>query len=254
MQTFGLTFEHNRQSIRILTCLEKKYANHAGLNLTFDLLNGLTKHQSLFDQAELKISDYPSLEAQLVNLADEIAYTNHDLDDGLRANLLQRTDLTELKLWQTAQAAVTKKLSGEAWNHRVVSNLINLLVTDLLRTTNQNLKKFKITSLAEVKKISQPLVEFSKETRQALDSVHRFLKNNFYANPLIQRRAQRGLDLISKIFRHLMAHPELLPPNAYFKDYCLAQVVADFVAGMTDSYAAKIADSFSLRTKIFLFD
>ena len=243
LQPFGEGFEHNRQSRRILTTLEKKYPDFDGLNVSLELLDGLHKHQSSYDQLEEKFQTSPSLEAQLVNLADEIAYTNHDIDDGLRAGIFAREDLAGFALWQEALKKVDTKLPVEAFHHRAVSAVIELLTTDLLLTTEKNLQTNSITTLAEVKAFSKPLVRFSSETHQSLAQLRQFLFANFYNSETVAELSNQGAATIQKIFAALIANPKLLPIEFALrleKD-SLHQVCADFLAGMTDNYANEFA-------------
>lgn len=236
---YGLTFEHNQQSMRLMTQLEKKYVNFSGLNLTSAVLNGLAKHKSPFDQTDLTLTKLPSLEAQIVNLADEIAYLNHDLDDGLRAKIFDHQDLAQLNLWCAAKAQVNRNLSLEAWNHRVVSSLINLLVTDLLQTTSDNLQKFQITTLAEIQKLTHPLATFSQALQKDLTVLRSFLKNNFYANQAVDQHSQRGRVIIQQIFEFLKKRPDSIPKQFLIEHSAdpKIQIITDFIAGMTDKYA-----------------
>ncbi|MFA5351895.1 MAG: deoxyguanosinetriphosphate triphosphohydrolase [Candidatus Gracilibacteria bacterium] len=237
--TYGEGFEHNRQSRRILTTLEKKYPDFDGLNVSLELLDGLHKHQSSYDQREEKFQTSPSLEAQLVNLADEIAYTNHDIDDGLRSGIFAREDLSKFALWQQALKKVDAKLPTEAFHHRAVSAVIALLTTDLLLTTEANLEANKITSLQQVKDFQKPLAQFSPLMQQNLAELRGFLFTNFYNSETVAELSNQGAETIQCIFEALITNPKLLPIEFALrleKD-SLHQVCADFLAGMTDNYA-----------------
>ncbi|MFH0834224.1 MAG: dNTP triphosphohydrolase, partial [Patescibacteria group bacterium] len=237
IQKFGQSFEHNRQSRRILQILEKKYPDFAGLNLTFDLLDGLAKHSTIYDLAE-KSDSQPSVEAQIVNLADEIAYTNHDLEDGLRAKIFTRADLKNLQLWQKALQKVDAKLAAEPFIHRAVSAIIDLLDRDLLENSAQNLVKNQIDSLPKVQNFGRPLVEFSPQIQTELGELRDFLKKNFYLSPSVEKLSKKGADTLEKIFTAILGNQKLLP--AEFAKRLQSDppeiVVADFVAGMTDNF------------------
>lgn len=239
LQPFGARFEHNRQSRRILTTLEKKYIDFSGLNMTSDLLDGLAKHQSLYDQKDEKFDQQPSLEAQIVNLADEIAYTNHDLDDGLRAGILQRDDLKNLEIWQAAISEVDPKLPKEAFDHRASSAVIAILTTDLLKQVEKNITENKIDSLQKVQSFARPLAEFSEKTSSALFELGKFLKKNFYLNKTVSELSDRGVGILEKVFQKIIQKPNLLTEefSARLDLDPLHIVAADFVAGMTDNYA-----------------
>ncbi len=238
LQKFGESFEHNRQSRRILTTLEKKYVGFDGLNLTSDLLDGLAKHSTPYDSPS---SDgrQPSVEAQIVNLADEIAYVNHDLDDGLRGKIFMRESLKNLKLWRMAIEKVDTNLPNEAFNHRAVSAIIDLLTTDLLRETSKNLEENKIKNLDEIKNFRQALVSFSPSTQKDLEELREFLHAKFYLHPEVKKLSEQGADLLEKLFASIFKKPELLPSEftERLKTDSREIVVADFVAGMTDDFA-----------------
>ncbi|MFH1546007.1 MAG: dGTP triphosphohydrolase [Patescibacteria group bacterium] len=238
LQKFNSGFEHNRQSRRILTTLEKKYVGFDGLNLTFDLLDGLAKHSTPYDFAE-NSNEQPSLEAQIVNLADEIAYTNHDLDDGLRGKIFTRADLKNLKMWGAAIKKVDSNLPDEAFSHRAVSAIIDLLTTDLLWETSKNLEENKIKSLNEIKNFHEILVSFSPSTQKDLEELREFLRAKFYLHPEVKKLSERGADMLEKLFTSIFKKPELLPAEftAKLKIDSREIVVADFVAGMTDDFA-----------------
>jgi dGTPase len=242
MQGFDKSFEHNIQSRRILTTLEKKYVGSEGLNVTLDLLDGLAKHATPYDRSEVS-EQQPSLEAQIVNLADEIAYTNHDIDDGLRAGIFKKADLTNLTLWQQAIGKVDSKLPNDAFNHRAVSALIELLTTDLLQETSQKLETNKIKSLDEVKNFHEALVSFSTEVQNGLEELRKFLREDFYFAPKVKKLSDQGADILEQIFQSIYEKPELLPQEFVLrleKD-TKENVVADFVAGMTDDFAIEFA-------------
>ncbi len=239
LQKFGKSFEHNRQSRRILTTLEKKYVGFEGLNITLDLLDGLAKHQSIFDNPNEKHEQQPSIEAQIVNLADEIAYTNHDLDDGLRAVIFSREDLKNLTLWEKAVIKVDANLPNEAFNHRAVSAIIDLLTTDLLLETSRKLEENGIKSLEEIRNFGETIVSFSSEIQSGLEELREFLGERFYRHPEVQKLSEKGANILEKLFTSIYEHPDLLPPEftAKLKTDEKEVVVADFVAGMSDVFA-----------------
>jgi len=244
LQKFDASFEHNRQSRRILTTLEKKYSEFNGLNPTRELLDGLAKHQTIFDNVAEKFVQQPSLEAQIVNLADEIAYTNHDIDDGLRAKIFSREDLQNLKLWSDSTTNIDSHLSEEAWNHRAVSALIATLTTDLLFTTEKKIQKNRINSLKEVQNFIYPLAEFSTEIQEDLAVVRDFLREKFYFVPVVKKFSARGVEKIEWIFNAVIKQPKLLPVEFLVRAQKdpLHIVIADFIAGMTDDFAENFYD------------
>ena len=238
MQKFGKGFEHNLQSQRILTTLEKKYPDFEGLNITHDLLDGLAKHSTPYDSASSR-EKQPSLEAQIVNLADEIAYTNHDLDDGLRGEIFTCEDLKDLSLWKKSAQKVDSQLPNEAFNHRVSSGVIDLLTCDLLHASSKKLEANKIQNLEQVRNFKEVLISFSQATKEELKELQAFLRERFYLHPDVKKLSEDGGDVLEKIFISILANPKLLPKEfeAKLKKDAIEDVVADFVAGMTDDFA-----------------
>jgi len=239
VQPFDMTFEHNQQSRRILTDLEKKYPDFRGLNLTNDLLDGLAKHQTPYDRAGESLSQWPSLEAQVVDIADEIAYTNHDIDDGLRAGILQRVDFTGLVLWEEATAEVDPSLPTEAYNHRAVSAIIDRMTRDLLAATEERIAAAGVDSLTAVQQADERLVGFSADFGKDVALLRSFLYKHFYLSEPVSVKSAAGAVVIGEIFQRLIADESRLPPEfaARLADAPLHVVVADFIAGMTDNYA-----------------
>ena len=239
LQPFGETFEHNQQSRRILTDLEKKYPDVRGLNLTQDVLDGLAKHQTPYDRAGEELGQWPSLEAQIVDIADEIAYTNHDIDDGLRSGILQRTDFAGLVLWEEAAATVDASLPTEAYNHRVVSAIIDRMTRDLLAHTEQSIVSAGVDSLAAVRQARERLVRFSDDFGKNVALLRSFLYEYFYLSEPVSAKSAVGAAVIGDIFQRIISDPTQLPPEfaARLTDAPLHVVVADFIAGMTDNYA-----------------
>lgn len=250
LKPFGGAFEHNQQSRRILTVLEKKYPDFDGLNLTTDLLDGLSKHQSPHDQNGVSFTQSPSLEAQIVNLADEIAYQNHDIDDGLRAGIFTREDLQKLSLWQLATSEVDPDLPAESYAHRAVSALIHTMMTDLLMTTGINLRNNKIDSLVKVQSFKSPIVTFSLDFSEKNAELRTFLQKIFYSSSSVVEKSEIGAKLIKELFNKILKNPQSLPFEfaTRLKIDPLHIAVADFIAGMTDAYAVEFLER--LPTKL----
>lgn len=249
LRPFGLTFEHNRQSRRIVTELEKKYPGHPGLNLTLPVLDGLAKHATPYDHPDPTDFHQPSLEAQIVDIADEIAYTNHDLDDGLRSGILTREALAEIPLWHEATATVDPTLPDEAFVHRAVSALIDRMVRDIIETTATAIKKNDIRIVTDIEKFPARLVTFSPALAPMVTTLRSFLFQRFYLSPTVSTRSAVGAEVISTLFVRLLKNPDRITPE--FHDRLALDpphvVVADFIAGMTDGYAeeflAKLGDT-----------
>ncbi|PIR54637.1 deoxyguanosinetriphosphate triphosphohydrolase [Candidatus Peregrinibacteria bacterium CG10_big_fil_rev_8_21_14_0_10_36_19] len=241
MRKYGGTFEHNEQSRRIVEVLEKRYPNFDGLNLTHEVLDGLIKHQTAFDQAGKKFEKAAHLEAQVVNIADEIAYTNHDMDDGLRSGLISVDGLKVFKIWQLAEEVVRKEydliLDADVFIARVISTIISLMIEDLCLQTTKNLEEFKIESVEDVKNFEGVLASFSNEMKEMVAELRNFLFNNFYMNPEINSLVTKGQVMIKKLFEFYMAHPNAFPMEKFLRDEEGIEVaVKDYIAGMTDGF------------------
>jgi dGTPase len=255
MREFG-GFEHNLQSLRVVDELEDKYASFRGLNLSFETREGILKHCSLKNARTLgELGErfvqrrQPGLEAQLANLADEIAYNNHDIDDGLRAGLLHFEQLEDVPLVARHMAATRKayrKLSPKQLRHETIRRLINALVTDLAGTTRANLARAKPMSIDEVRQQKKPLIAFSPEMRAEATTLKRFLHDQLYQHHRVYRMMAKAQQVLEALFTAFLEKPRLMPPEHYLAAVAAekaggrparARTVADYVAGMTDRYA-----------------
>ncbi len=246
MQEFGFHFEHNEQSKRIVEVLEKQFPHFDGLNLTYEVRQGLAKHQTLYDQRTKKIVG-KTLEAQVVDLADEIAYHNHDLDDGLRSELFTMKQLHRLVIWREALAAVHKKygkkLDAVVLRHRVVSALISSMIRDVMETAQKNLRHAKIRTLADVLKHPKNLIAFSGGFQKKVGELRKFLWKNMYQSAAVLKHSKRGQRILKNLFWRFYREPKLLPRRFYErigKRMSLAVVVKDYVAGCTDQFATQL--------------
>lgn len=250
MRKFGSHFEHNEQSRRILEKLEKPYPHCDGLNLTKEVLDGLLKHNPHNYHTFIKFEISPHLESQVVDLADEIAYTNHDIDDGLRSGLITVTELSRFKLWERAHQNVLKRYGRAVFKNdiigetrlqsRIVSNMVSQMILDLVKTTSKNLEKNNINNLQKVRDSKIKLVGFSKKMNEEINQLRAFLLKNFYYNTKVLRQIKRGQKIIKKLFLYYLDKPDRLP--APFPKYiALGEkpeiVVKDYIAGMTDHFA-----------------
>lgn len=242
-------FEHNLQSLRTVDLLEERYAAFSGLNLCFETREGIIKHCSPEKARELgELGErflnrtQPSLEAQICNLADEIAYNNHDVDDGLRAGLITLEQLEDVSLFARHIAdvrAIHGGLGGRRLIHETVRRMINTLVCDLIGTTAANIARVAPRSLDEARQ-EPPLVAFSEELRVAQRHMKRFLRGHLYQHYEVLRMASKARRIVCDLFAAFAADPRLLPQQYRVdEDDDQARRVADYIAGMTDRYAIK---------------
>ena len=255
MRRFG-GFEHNLQSLRVVDELEERYAEFRGLNLTFECREGILKHcsarnaRSLGELGERFIRrQQPGLEAQLANLADEIAYNNHDVDDGIRAGFIDVQDLTDVALFRREYDKVTAlypDLGERRLVHEIVRRMINFVVTDLIKTTQSRLDDAKPRSIEEVRRRGEPLVSLSDGTRAEHDELKAFLRKRVYRHYKVLRMTTKARRVLKELFDaffedvHLMPKEHLDAALRGEKDQGIAgraRAVADYVAGMTDRYA-----------------
>lgn len=239
MQKFG-GFEHNRQSKKIVERLEKKYSEFTGLNLSYEVLDGLIKHRSPYDNSGVTLDHAPALEAQVANLADEIAYNSHDLDDALASGLLKLEDLQEVQLW-TELTQRHKNNSDQDLVNLNVRALISRLISDLMQETEKRLKENKITTLDSVYTAAVDLVSFSPALADKVAQLRAFLYQKFYQHPQILAHNREAEEILRKLFAYFTKHPEkTLGSSTYTKDQPVEVSVCDYIAGMTDQYALQM--------------
>lgn len=242
-------FEHNLQSLRVVDTLEERYAAFDGLNLNYETREGILKHCALNKAAELgEIGERfikkqrPSLEAQVTNLADEIAYNNHDVDDGLRSGLITVEQLSGVRLFASHMEAVNiayPKLEGRRVIHETVRTMINTLITDLIRQTEQNIRDASVKNLDDVRK-APSLASFSNTQLELQRELKTFLHTNLYRHYRVMRMSTKAHRIINELFKAFMSDSRLLPPQYQRQaEIDQARAVADYVAGMTDRYAIK---------------
>ncbi len=250
MKDYG-GFEHNLQSLRVVDALEQRYGAFDGLNLMFETREGILKHCSLAHAKELgeigqRFIDrkQPSLEAQLANLADEIAYNNHDIDDGLRSGLLSTEQLEQVGLFLRYQSEVHKQfpgISGRRAINEIVRRMINALVVDLIENSRKNIQEAGVNSIADVRN-AQPLIAFSNPMKQEAQELKRFLRTNLYQHYQVNRMTSKARRIITDLFGIFMSEPQLLPNDYQLQNediHLQARKVADYIAGMTDRYAMR---------------
>lgn len=242
-------FEHNLQSLRIVDLLEERYAGFDGLNLTFETREGILKHCSkeraaLLGEVGLRFLEgtQPSLEAQLANLSDEIAYNNHDVDDGLRSGLITLEQLDEVAIFSDTRRAVEAHwpgLRGRRLIHETVRSMINAMAVDLVQTTRSALKQAKVETLEDVRRAGK-LAGYSPDFSMRLKELKRFLHDNLYRHYQVLRMTNKAQRIITELFQAFMADPRLLPPQYQHRARSdQPRAIADYIAGMTDRYAMK---------------
>lgn len=243
-------FEHNLQSLRIVDKLEERYGAFDGLNLMFETRAGILKHCSPAKARELGavasrfLDDRrPSLEAQICNLADEIAYNNHDVDDGLRSGLLTLVQLGEIRLFARHAAEAQEEfpsLAGRRLIHETVRRIIDAQVTDLLAETEQRIAALGIETPEDVARAPM-LVGFSSEMTKENNQLKQFLRENLYRHFQVVRMTGKARRIIRDLFAAFLADPRLLPPQyqKYAEREGVPRTIADYIAGMTDRYAIK---------------
>ncbi|WP_069299452.1 deoxyguanosinetriphosphate triphosphohydrolase [Neptunicoccus sediminis] len=250
-------FDHNAQAIKIVTDLERHYAEFDGLNLTWECLEGIAKHNGPvlgeipFALAEynakhdLELHTHASAEAQVAALSDDIAYNNHDLDDGLRAGLFQIDDILHLPLVKPCFAEVDRKypnLDPDRRRHESLRRVFGLMVEDLLTESRIWLEKSGAQTAQDIRNLDHPVIAFSDELLSGLNAIREFLYANMYrhADVLVVREEMTAV--LRDLFHRFMDHPELLPEGwtPYSDDFARARLVADYVSGMTDRFALKL--------------
>ena len=246
MKPYG-GFEHNLQSLRVVDVLEQRYGAFDGLNLTFETREGILKHCSLKnarmlgDVGERFVRrQRPSLEAQIANLADEIAYNNHDVDDGLRSGLLEMDQLATVAIFRRHMRAALKafpKIEGRRLVHETVRRMIDTLVTDLIRQSAASIREHDPASADDVRR-APAMVRFSDRIQREQAELKRFLHANLYRHYRVSRMSSKARRIITDLFQAFLAEPGLLPPEFQVRaEADTPRAIADYIAGMTDRYA-----------------
>lgn len=254
MQGYG-GFEHNLQSLRVVDTLEERYGAFDGLNLMFETREGILKHCSLANAKKLGDvgqrfikKKQPTLEAQLANLADEIAYNNHDIDDGLRSGLLTTAQLGEIDLYARhlrEVETVFPGITGRRAINETVRRMINALIVDLIETSESRIRKVNPSNIEEVR-AAPAMIAFSDHMASQAVTLKQFLRQNLYQHFQVNRTTSKARRIIRELFDAFINEPMLLPPgyqvsekNAEERMHMQARKVADYIAGMTDRYAMR---------------
>ena len=250
-------FDHNIQTLRIVTSIENKYYKFCGLNLTIETLDGLIKHngpvknlvqyktilkKNLFSN-KIVFNAFPSLEAQVAAIADDIAYNNHDLEDGLRAGLFtikKISSITYVSKLINKHVKNIKNFRREIIINQIVRDLINLMVLDVINTTNKNLKRSNPQLINDIYKQDRLIVDFSDKMKMIDKQIKDFLKRNMYNHEKVVVNTNRGKRIINDLFKYLSKNSRKHISKDLFKNEQKERVIADFIAGMTDRYAINL--------------
>jgi len=256
MEKYG-GFDHNIQTLRIVTSIENKYYKFCGLNLTIETLDGLIKHngpvknlvqyktilkKDLFSN-KIVFNAFPSLEAQVAAIADDIAYNNHDLEDGLRAGLFtikKISSITYVSKLINKHVKNIKNFRREIIINQIVRDLINLMVLDVINTTNKNLKRSNPQLINDIYKQDRLIVDFSDKMKMIDKQIKDFLKRNMYNHKKVVVNTNRGKRIINDLFKYLSKNSRKHISKDLFKNEQKERVIADFIAGMTDRYAINL--------------
>jgi dGTPase len=242
-------FNHNVQGLRIVDVLEQRYPSFRGLNLSWETREGIIKHnpyqsqKMLVDFSEFSSQEQPTLETQVMDVADEIAYDTHDFDDGIKSAMLEEDKFRKMSLWSDTE----KKIKAEYTNlnkklriYLIIRRLIDSQVTDLIKNTLKNIKTLRITNFKEVKECKKRIVSFSKETAAGREELKEFLYKYLYSHWRVLRMSDKAKRFVRALFNIYVKNPELIHPSVkkhIKKDENLKRIICDYIAGMTDRYA-----------------
>ena len=256
MKKFG-GFDHNVQTIRTILFLENRYYEFKGLNLTFETLDGLLKHNgpiknskkynkilgNNYFQNKIKFSLSPSLEAQIASISDDIAYNSHDLEDGLNSNLFKLKDLEKIPILKNIILKHKKRIKDHSIDliiRQIIREIINEMVKDIIDTTKKNIRNFKIKNLDDVYKCEYPIVAFSKNMKIFDIKIKNFLRRKMYYHKKVLTSTNQGKKIINKLFSSIMKNPIIYVNVSKYDKSNIARSICDFIAGMTDRYAINL--------------
>jgi dGTPase len=238
-------FEHNHHSLRIVEELEQKYPHFSGLNLSWEVLEGLAKHQTAFDRPGINhgfIAKNPSLEAQIANLADEITYYSHDLDDGLDSGLLSEKELTKnVRVWAHATKLVKKEVGDppeESRRYFIIRTIIDMQIADVIGNSERLIEAAKVKCADDVRRFQKPLIQYSPRRRALNLELRKYLYKNLYFNRVVNEPHVRAKKLMRELFQFLLKHPAEIGEQAQkrIREQGIHRAVCDYIAGMTDRY------------------
>ena len=239
-------FNHNNQTLKIVDVLEERYPDFKGLNLTWEVREGIAKHSTKYDKVtkikEFQSNKMPTLEAQVVDISDEIAYDNHDLDDGITSGLIDEKNLSNLSLWKEANLNVEKRFNNidqRTKKYQIIKFLINMFVTDLIEESKKNISSLKVSSVKDVRNSKKKIISFSKNVVRKRKQLRTFLHSNLYEHYRVIRMADKAKRFIEDLFKIYIKKPQSLPDESQLKlkTENKYRVVCDYIAGMTDRRA-----------------
>jgi len=256
MKNFG-GFDHNIQTLRIITILENRYYNFKGLNLSIETLDGLIKHNGPlnnvkkldqilgrnFFKKKINFSLYSSLEAQIASISDDIAYNSHDLEDGLKSNLFELKNLKDIPILNSIISKHSKKLKKHSIDlviRQIIREVINEMVRDVIITTQKNIKKNKIKNLNDVYKSKIPLVSFSQKMMIFDKKIKNFLQKKMYFHKDVNSKTKFGKKVIYKLFIEIKKNPKKYINIKKYSNSNIMRIICDYIAGMTDRYAINL--------------
>jgi len=253
MKPYG-GFEHNKQSLRIVQKLESRYPEFPGLNLTRMTLIGLMKHGADYEASELQIlrqEEGPSIEALITDISDEIAYTHHDIEDGLEQKLISEESLENIKLWKKNYDKVKLESPNAIPTllyRKTIRYMLNEVISDFIYNIDVELQKNQIHSRKDFSKIwkkGKRIIDYSKEIKGQMQELKTFLYQNLYKHPRILEKSKHGQNIIEFLFHYLMKNPNKIPQTFKLKNNeDLPRIIADYISGMTDRYAELKAKEF----------
>ena len=259
MEDYG-GFDHNLQTLRVVMFLENKYIKYSGLNLSIETLEGLLKHNGPVYELDLvdsligvkkfnhkiNFETYPSLEAQVSAISDDIAYNNHDIQDGINANLFKLEELIEINFFKDIYKKYKKKINKQNYKiatYQIIRDSIDQMIRDLIKNTKTNLKINKIKNYKDITKANLTMVDFSEKVKDSVNEIRFFLKTKMYNNNAVLKKNDNGKLIIKKLFNKIQKNPKkFISKNHLSKDKYRA--ISDFISGMTDRYAINLHKNF----------
>lgn len=250
LQEFG-GFNHNRQSLRVVDLLEDRYPDHPGLNLTYEVREGIVKHETKGGMVgpDFHPEERPTLEAAIVDKADELAYNAHDIDDGLNSGLITLDDIRPLTIWDDQSCPLRSAANhlsdneSDRLRYELVRYLINRLATDLLDTTSAGLVQMGISDTESLRAASRPVCSYSRAMQPMVSELKQLLRSRLYRHPRLVAMTDKAQRVVRDLFRILTGNPKLMPPRfqTMLDDQAVEIVAADYLAGMTDRFAERLA-------------